>query len=154
MQHTTPYVPGSLTQSWLVRLDDIPTDLIWSAMRMPPEIKHMRYIATLSLMPGLGRGTIMLTKLSPTDLDALLTAITEHLKSIQLGMVQSSTRIDTAAGDVLTVMGRLSSIASVTIQLEQAGQPIRMLALDMASISQAIEALQTIRRAFGSHAPT
>lgn len=148
MTHSTPYVPALLTQACAASLDDQPVDLIWSALRMPPEVKQMRYAVTLSYRQGVEGGTIALAKLSQDDLDLLLDAITNHVKAAQVGVPQRDTRIHTATGALLIVLGQPASAQHLMIQVKHTERPTRMLTLDVMAIYQAVESIQTIRRAF------
>jgi hypothetical protein len=132
--------------SWPARLDNTPTSLDWSAVRPQPSVDPVRLSVTLAHTPTQGATAVEIARLSHADITLLLAAIADQLDSLELGMVQSGSRIDTTAGDTLTVMGRLAPALRVNIRIERSGRSTQILALDPSEIHQAIATIRQLRQ--------
>lgn len=140
---TTPFVSAMQTMAWPASLDNTPINLAW----ITPELDPTRFVVALSHTPGGGASAVEIAKLSQPDLRQFLTAIADQLGSLEIGMVQSGTRIDTLSGDTLTIMGRLAPALRLNIRIERAGQRTQLLALDPTEIHQAVKTVGVARQA-------
>jgi hypothetical protein len=143
---TTPFVTAMQSLAWPARLDNTPITLSWNA----PATEPMRFVVAMSHTPSPGASAVEIAKLSQADLSQVLTAIADQLNSLEIGMIQSGTRIDTVAGDTLMIMGRLAPALRLTIRIDRAGQRTQILALDPTEIHQAIKTIGVARQACAS----
>lgn len=140
---TTPFVSAMQALAWPASLDNTPISLSW----ITPELDPARFVVALSHTPTVGASAVEIAKLSQPDLRQFLTAIADQLGSLEIGMVQSGTRIDTLSGDTLTIMGRLAPALRLNIRIERTGQRTQLLTLDPTEIHQAVKSVGIARQA-------